>query len=166
MSNGTEIIPNSKYILFVFLMVVVCIANRDTDNTVKASKFMIDIYINLAKNEEYKEMKKENNYISTDMNHKKLIFGVVIIHICFLIIKNSGITDILKEKNIFYGVLINMIYQLTLIIMIGVAMKQYLFTSFKKFKADRISVNIKRVLAGVGIAFLLSCIAGIIEMTV
>ena len=111
-------------------------------------------------------MKKENNYISTDMNHKKLIFGVVIIHICFLIIKNSGITDILKEKNIFYGVLINMIYQLTLIIMIGVAMKQYLTTSFKKFKADRISVNIKRVLAGVGIAFLLSCIAGIIEMTV
>ena len=111
-------------------------------------------------------MKKENNYISTDMNHKKLIVGVVIIHVCFLIIKNSGITDILKEKNIFYGVLINMIYQLTLIIMIGVAMKQYLITSFKKFKADRISVNIKRVLAGVGIAFLLSCIAGIIEMTV
>ena len=111
-------------------------------------------------------MKKENNYISIDMNHKKLIFGVVIIHICFLIIKNSGITDILKEKNIFYGVLINMIYQLTLIIMIGVAMKQYLIASFKKFKADRISANIKRVLAGVGIAFLLSCIARIIEMTV
>lgn len=88
-------------------------------------------------------MKKENNYISTDVNHKKLIFGVVIIHICFLIIKNSGITDILKEKNIFYGVLINMIYQLALIIMIGVAMKQYLITSFKKFKADRISVNKK-----------------------
>ena len=43
-------------------------------------------------------MKKENNYISTDMNHKKLIVGVVIIHVCFLIIKNSGITDILKEK--------------------------------------------------------------------
>jgi len=59
-----------------------------------------------------------------------------------------------------------MIYQLTLIIMIGVTMKQYLITSFKKFKADRISVNIKRVLAGVGIAFLLSCIAGIIERTV
>lgn len=59
-----------------------------------------------------------------------------------------------------------MIYQLALIIMLGVAMKQYLITSFKKFKADRISVNIKRVLAGVGIAFLLSCIAGIIEMTV
>ena len=140
-------------------------ANRDTDNTVKASKFNKDIYINLTKNEEYKEMKKENNYISTDMNHKKLIFGVVIIHICFLIIKNSGITDILKEKNIFYGVLINMIYQLTLIIMIGVAMKQYLITSFKKFKADRISVNIKRVLAGVGIAYLLSGIARIIQMT-
>ena len=32
-------------------MVVVCIANRDTDNTVKASKFNKDIYINLAKNE-------------------------------------------------------------------------------------------------------------------
>lgn len=45
------------YCLF-FLMVVVCIANRDTDNTVKASKFNKDIYINLAKNEEYKEMKK------------------------------------------------------------------------------------------------------------
>ncbi len=45
------------HILFVF-MVVVCIANRDTDNTVKASKFNKDIYINLAKNEEYKEMKK------------------------------------------------------------------------------------------------------------
>ena len=45
-------------------------------------------------------------------------------------------------------------------------MKQYLTTSFKKFKADRISVNIKRVLAGVGMAFLLSCIARIIEMTV
>lgn len=59
MSNGTEIIPNSTYILFVFLMVVVCIANRDTDNTVKASKFNKDIYINLAKNEEYKEMKKK-----------------------------------------------------------------------------------------------------------
>lgn len=39
-------------------MVVVCIANRDTDNTVKASKFNKDIYINLAKNEGYKEMKK------------------------------------------------------------------------------------------------------------
>ena len=70
-----------------------------------------------------------------------------------------------KEKNIFYGVLINMICQLTLIIMIGVAMKQYLITSFKKFKADRISVNIKRVLAGVGIAYLLSGIARIIQMT-
>ena len=45
-------------------------------------------------------MKKENNYISIDMNHKKLIFGVVIIHICFLIIKNSGITDILKEYDL------------------------------------------------------------------
>ena len=111
-------------------------------------------------------MKKENNYISTDMNHKKLIVGVVIIHVCFMLIGASGIISTLKEKNIFYGLLINMIYQLTLIIMIGVAMKQYLITSFKKFKADRISVNIKRVLAGVGIAFLLSCIAGIIEMTV
>ena len=78
------------YCLF-FLMVVVCIANRDTDNTVKASKFNKDIYINLAKNEEYKEMKKENNYISTDMNHKKLIFGVVIIHVCFMLIGASGI---------------------------------------------------------------------------
>ena len=58
-----------------------------------------------------------------------------------------------------------MIYQLALIIMLGVAMKQYLITSFKKFKADRISVNIKRVLAGVGIAFLLSYIVRIIEMT-
>ena len=111
-------------------------------------------------------MKKENDYISTDMNHKKLIVGVVIIHVCFMLIGASGIISTLKEKNIFYGLLINMIYQLTLIIMIGVTMKQYLITSFKKFKADRISVNIKRVLAGVGIAFLLSCIARIIEMTV
>ena len=153
------------YCLF-FLMMVVCIANRDTDNTVKASKFNKDVCINMVKNEEYKEMKKENNYISTDMNHKKLIVGVVIIHVCFMLIGASGILSTLKEKNIFYGLLINMIYQLTLIIMIGVAMKQYLITSFKKFKADRISVNIKRVLAGVGIAFLLSCIARIIEMTV
>ena len=37
----------------------------------------------------------------------------------------------------------------SVIIMIGVTMKQYLITSFKKFKADRISVNIKRVLADV-----------------
>lgn len=152
------------YCLF-FLMMVVCIANRDTDNTVKASKFNKDVCINMVKNEEYKEMKKENNYISTDMNHKKLIVGVVIIHVCFMLIGASGIISTLKEKNIFYGLLINMIYQLTLIIMIGVAMKQYLITSFKKFKADRISVNIKRVLAGVGIAFLLSCIVRIIEMT-
>ena len=111
-------------------------------------------------------MKKENDYISTDMNHKKLIVGVVIIHVCFMLIGASGIISTLKEKNIFYGLLINMIYQLTLIIMIGVTMKQYLITSLKKFKADRISVNIKRVLAGVGIAFLLSCITGIIERTV
>ncbi len=89
-------------------------------------------------------MKKENNYISTDMNHKKLIVGVVIIHVCFMLIGASGIISTLKEINIFYGLLINMIYQLTLIIMIGVAMKQYLITSFKKFKADRISVNIKK----------------------
>jgi len=53
------------------------------------------------KNEEYKEMKKENNYISTDMNHKKLIFGVVIIHVCFMLIGASGIISTLKEKNIF-----------------------------------------------------------------
>ena len=52
------------------------------------------------KNEEYKEMKKENNYISTDMNHKKLIFGVVIIHVCFMLIGASGIISTLKEKNI------------------------------------------------------------------
>ena len=109
---------------------------------------------------------EKDNHIYIIKKNNKLIITIIIIHICFLIVKNSGITDILKEKNIFYGVLINMIYQLTLIIMIGVAMKQYLITSFKKFKADRISVNIKRVLAGVGIAFLLSCIAGIIEMTV
>lgn len=32
-------------------MVVVCIANRDIDITVKASKFNKDIYINLGKNE-------------------------------------------------------------------------------------------------------------------
>ena len=100
------------------------------------------------------------------MRHKMLIVGVIIIHVCFMLIGASGIISGLKEKNIFYGLLINMIYQLTLIIMIGVAMKQYLTTSFKKFKADRISVNIKRVLAGVGMAFLLSCIARIIEMTV
>ena len=108
---------------------------------------------------------KKSNYISIEMKHKKLIFGVVIIHICFMVIVASGIISGLKEKNIFYGVLINLIYQLTLIIMIGVAMKQYLNTSFEKFKADRISVNIKRVLAGVGIAFLLSCIAKFIEIT-
>lgn len=92
------------YCLF-FLMVVVCIANRDTDNTVKASKFNKDIYINLAKNEEYKEMKKENNYISPDMNHKKLIFGVVIIHIKNSIFRNSlifqGLPPI-KYQNLMY----------------------------------------------------------------
>ena len=64
-------------------------------------------------------MKKENNYISTDMNHKKLIVGVVIIYVCFMLIGASGIISTLKEINIFYGLLINMIYQLTLIIMIG-----------------------------------------------
>ena len=110
--------------------------------------------------------KRKSNYIYIEMRHKMLIVGVIIIHVCFMLIGASGIISGLKEKNIFYGLLINMIYQLTLIIMIGVAMKQYLFTSFKKFKADRISVNIKRVLAGVGMAFLLSCIARIIEMTV
>lgn len=36
-------------------------------------------------------MKKENNYISTDMNHKKLIVGVVIIYVCFMLIGASGI---------------------------------------------------------------------------
>ena len=41
------------YCLF-FLMMVVCIANRDTDNTVKASKFNKDVCINMVKNEEYK----------------------------------------------------------------------------------------------------------------
>ena len=46
-------------------------------------------------------MKKENNYISTDMNHKKLIVGVVIIHVCFMLIGASGIISTLKEKNIF-----------------------------------------------------------------
>lgn len=66
-----------------------------------------DVCINLAKNEEYKEMKKENNYISTEMNHKKLIVGVVIIHVCFMLIGASGIISTLKEKNIFYGLLIN-----------------------------------------------------------
>ena len=109
---------------------------------------------------------EKDNHIYIIKKNNKLIITIIIIHICFLIVKNSGITDLLKEKNIFYGVLINMFYQLTLIIMIGVAMKQYLNTSLKKFKADRISVNIKRVLAGVGMAFLLSCIARIIEMTV
>ena len=53
-------------------------------------------------------MKKENNYISTDMNHKKLIVGVVIIYVCFMLIAASGILSGLKEKNIFYGVLINL----------------------------------------------------------
>lgn len=110
--------------------------------------------------------KRKSKYIYIEMRHKKLIVGVIIIHVCFMLIGASGIISGLKEKNIFYGLLINLIYQLTLIIMIGVAMKQYLITSFKKFKADRISANIKRVLAGVGIAFLLSCIAKIIEMTV
>ena len=51
MSNGTEIIPNSTYMLFVFHKEEVSIENRDTDNNVKASKFNKDIYINLAKNE-------------------------------------------------------------------------------------------------------------------
>ena len=46
-------------------------------------------------------MKKENNYISTDMNHKKLIVGVVIIHVCFMLIGASGIISTLKEKNGF-----------------------------------------------------------------
>ena len=59
-----------------------------------------DVCINLEKNEEYKEMKKENNYISTEMNHKKLIVGVVIIHVCFMLIGASGIISTLKEKNI------------------------------------------------------------------
>ena len=67
---------------------------------------------------------KKSNYISIEMKHKKLTFGVVIIHICFMIIVASGMISGLKEKNIFYGLLINLIYQLTLIIMIGVAMKQ------------------------------------------
>ena len=60
-----------------------------------------DVCINLAKNEEYKEMKKENNYISTEMNHKKLIVGVVIIHVCFMLIGASGIISTLKEKIYF-----------------------------------------------------------------
>ena len=88
--------------------------------------------------------KRKSNYIYIEMRHKKLMVGVVITHVCFMLIAASGILSGLKKKNIFYGVLINMICQLTLIIMIGVAMKQYLITSFKKFKADRISVNIKK----------------------
>lgn len=56
-----------------------------------------------GKNEEYKEMKKENNYISTEMNHKKLIVGVVIIHVCFMLIGASGIISTLKEKIYFMG---------------------------------------------------------------
>ena len=35
------------------------------------------------KNEEYKEMKKENNYISTDMNHKKLYYIIIVCSILF-----------------------------------------------------------------------------------
>lgn len=48
-------------------------------------------------------MKKENDYISTDMNHKKLIVGVVIIHVCFMPIGASGIISTLKEKIYFMG---------------------------------------------------------------
>ena len=54
------------YCLF-FLMVVVCIANRDTDNTVKASKFNKDIYINLAKNEEYKDDGDINSFSENEV---------------------------------------------------------------------------------------------------
>ena len=65
--------------------------------------------------------KRKSNYIYIEMRHKMLIVGVIIIHVCFMLIGASGIISGLKEKNIFYGLLINMIYQLTLIIMIGVA---------------------------------------------
>lgn len=82
---------------------VVCIANRDTDNTVKASKFNKDVCINMVKMRSTKRWKKENNYISTDMNHKKLIVGVVIIHVCFMLIGASGIISTLKKKIYFMG---------------------------------------------------------------
>lgn len=40
---------------------------------------------------------KKSNYISIEMKHKKLIFGVVIIHVCFMVIVASGIISGLKE---------------------------------------------------------------------
>lgn len=111
-------------------------------------------------------MKKENDYISTDMNHKKLIVGVVIIHVCFMLIGASGIISTLKEKNIFYGLLINMIYQLTLIIMIGVAMKQYLITSFKKIQSWPNFCKYKKSFGRCGNCILVKLHRWIIEMTV
>ncbi len=109
---------------------------------------------------------KKDNHISIGKKHNKLIITIIIIHICFLIIKNSGITDILKEKNLFYGVLINLIYQFILIIMISLSMKQYLNISLKKMKANKISKNIKIIMAGVGIAFLSSFLVVIAEIII
>ena len=46
--------------------------------------------------------KRKSNYIYIEMRHKMLIVGVIIIHVCFMLIGASGIISGLKEKNIFY----------------------------------------------------------------
>ena len=79
------------------------------------------------------------------MNHKKLIFGVVIIHVCFMLIGASGIISTLKEKEYFlwsadkYDLSVDFNYH-------DWSGNEAIFDHFilKKFKADRISVNIKK----------------------
>ena len=39
---------------------------------------------------------RKSNYIYIEMRHKKLIVGVIIIHVCFMLIGASGIISGLK----------------------------------------------------------------------
>ncbi len=42
--------------------------------------------------------KRKSNYIYIEMRHKKLMVGVVITHVCFMLIAASGILSGLKRK--------------------------------------------------------------------
>lgn len=83
---------------------------------------------------------------------------IILIHVLFLSMSAFPIIDIIKSKNIFYGLLMNMIEQIILILFIFSLLKEFLFDSWKNFLYNGIKNNIKYLFKGLFIfIFIYAC---------
>ena len=86
------------------------------------------------------------------------------IHIAYMIMGILPVIQHLKVTNILYGLLINWCYQILMVVLICYFLKDFLTHSWRTFAGNKTKRNIKSILGGFGICFLLFLVARVIVL--